>query len=143
MLEEAVQTKRCNRCNQPKPVSEFGKNRSRRDGLQHYCKACWREYESTPYQRSMRLAQVRRYQATDKGKATSKRADEKRKGSQQVKARAKVRDRVAKGKMPPASSLPCVRCNRPAHEYHHHLGYDPPNDLDVIPVCRECHRKEV
>ena len=32
--------KRCARCQQDKPTSDFSPNRSRRDGLQNYCKKC-------------------------------------------------------------------------------------------------------
>ncbi|WP_273845372.1 HNH endonuclease [Rubrobacter calidifluminis] len=32
--------KRCSRCRQIKPLSEFCKNRSRKDGYHHRCKAC-------------------------------------------------------------------------------------------------------
>lgn len=35
--------KRCNKCGQTKPQSEFGKNRSKRDGLSRWCLACCRE----------------------------------------------------------------------------------------------------
>jgi hypothetical protein len=32
--------KRCSKCGEEKPLAEFGKNKSRRDGLQSYCKSC-------------------------------------------------------------------------------------------------------
>lgn len=35
-----MQTKRCSTCKETKPVSEFGKNRSREDGLHTQCKVC-------------------------------------------------------------------------------------------------------
>ena len=34
--------KRCPRCDRLLPLEEFGTNRSNKDGLQHYCKACHR-----------------------------------------------------------------------------------------------------
>lgn len=36
--------KTCNRCKQSKELSEFGKNKRRKDGLQSYCKQCNRIY---------------------------------------------------------------------------------------------------
>lgn len=36
--------KRCTRCRTDKPLSEFGKDKSRRDGLYPYCRACMRAY---------------------------------------------------------------------------------------------------
>lgn len=33
-------SKRCSKCEEIKPISEFFKNRARQDGLAHYCKTC-------------------------------------------------------------------------------------------------------
>lgn len=38
-----MDTKYCPRCKETKPHSEFGKNKSRKDGIQQYCKVCHRE----------------------------------------------------------------------------------------------------
>lgn len=35
--------KECSKCHEIKPVVEFGKNRSRKDGLSYYCKKCHRK----------------------------------------------------------------------------------------------------
>lgn len=40
-----VQVKTCPKCGECKPVSEFSKCKSRRDGLQCYCKSCKRRYQ--------------------------------------------------------------------------------------------------
>jgi len=37
-------TKRCSRCETTKPVSDFFRNASARDGLGGYCKPCWTAY---------------------------------------------------------------------------------------------------
>jgi len=37
-------SKRCSRCKQWKPVSEFNKRSASKDGLQSYCRSCKREY---------------------------------------------------------------------------------------------------
>lgn len=42
--EEQEGTKRCSKCGKTKAVSEWGKNRRRRDGLQSQCKACMKAY---------------------------------------------------------------------------------------------------
>ena len=36
----AIRVKRCPRCGETKPLSEFHKNKLRRDGVQVYCKPC-------------------------------------------------------------------------------------------------------
>jgi len=38
------ETRFCTKCKEDKPLSEFGLNNSRKDGLQRYCKDCCREY---------------------------------------------------------------------------------------------------
>lgn len=37
--------KRCYRCKEVKPVSEFNKNRSKKDGLQGECRVCKKVYK--------------------------------------------------------------------------------------------------
>jgi hypothetical protein len=55
-------------------------------------------------------------------------------------ARAYVNRQIRDGKLPRASTKPCVRCGKRAREYHHHLGYEREHWLDVTPVCSVCHR---
>jgi hypothetical protein len=43
--------KRCARCGQTKPLSEFHKNRRRRDGVQTYCKRCRAVIDHDRYER--------------------------------------------------------------------------------------------
>ena len=45
-------TKRCFRCKNEKPVSQFYKDTSKRDGLQSYCKDCESEKQKTPESRN-------------------------------------------------------------------------------------------
>ena len=35
-----METKKCTKCGQEKPVSEFNKSAASKDGLQNYCKEC-------------------------------------------------------------------------------------------------------
>lgn len=44
--------------------------------------------------------------------------------------------------IPRPESLCCLKCSRIAAHYHHFLGYEPEHWLDVIPLCRSCHRLE-
>jgi ribosomal protein S27AE len=43
--EEKPTEKRCSRCGEIKPNTEFGRNKRKADGLQGWCKACQRQYE--------------------------------------------------------------------------------------------------
>lgn len=44
-----METKHCNKCGKDKPISEFGKNSSKKDGLQSMCKECTKEYKKLHY----------------------------------------------------------------------------------------------
>lgn len=41
-----MRMKRCNRCNELKDRSQFGKNKNASDGLDHYCKECRKKYRA-------------------------------------------------------------------------------------------------
>jgi len=70
-------TKRCSRCKTPKDRSEFWPNPHRTDGLNAYCKGCWREYtrlrmrvyRQRPEVKRKNCQYMRAYRKTEKGKA--------------------------------------------------------------------------
>ena len=45
-----METKLCTKCGQVKPVSEFGLNKSKKDGLQSHCKECVKAYKKKHYE---------------------------------------------------------------------------------------------
>jgi 5-methylcytosine-specific restriction endonuclease McrA len=57
-----MQEKRCSRCNEIKPVSEFGKDRRNKDGLLIYCKSCKRKINAS--QSEYRKEYMKRYLVT-------------------------------------------------------------------------------
>lgn len=77
-------TKQCTKCNRDKPLDEFHKDRTRRDGHAGQCKACKRAYRNSRYRkdRSRELSQQRRYRSTHKEKiaAGQKRRRQQRPG---------------------------------------------------------------
>lgn len=156
-MAETIQTKRCPQCKQFKPISEFNKHRSNKDGLQSYCKICHRkntkEFSQTEKGRVCQKRGQKRfrkqnpkyhkehqkeYQKTEKGKVTRKRFYTRH--PNHLKAKNIVKNAIRDGKLPQPNSLQCS-CGESAQHYHHHLGYAPEHLLDVIPVCQECHRK--
>ena len=66
-----VEKKCCSRCNVVKPSSEFGKNITRPDGLQGYCKICRSEYSKIPNPK--RKAYERQYKLDHKDKEYARR----------------------------------------------------------------------
>lgn len=56
-----MNTKRCSSCKQTLPVTAFGKNRSKRDGLKCYCKACCKARRTTPETKAKRAAYDRQW----------------------------------------------------------------------------------
>lgn len=44
-----METKKCNKCNEFKPLAEFNRNKTRKDGLHTYCKKCNKEVSANYY----------------------------------------------------------------------------------------------
>jgi hypothetical protein len=62
---------------------------------------------------------------------------------QKMAARKVVRLAVAKGRLANPKLSVCALCkNQMAVMYHHYKGYDLEHQLDVIPVCRKCDKKD-
>lgn len=86
--------KECIRCNQIKDISEFGKNKKKKDGLQVYCKECRRqegkkyyyeqggkekvqERQKTDEYKKNRSEYIKEYSQTEQGKEVIKRGRDK------------------------------------------------------------------
>lgn len=86
--------KKCIRCNQTKNISEFGKNKKKKDGLQVYCKECRRqegkkyyyekggkekvqERQQTEEYKKNRSKYMKEYLQTEQGKEVIKRGRDK------------------------------------------------------------------
>ena len=134
--------KTCSKCRQEKCLSEFRFLSSQSDGLDYYCRSC-------------RDAGYRKYATTEKGRKTRNEAEKRRRdkglakryivSDEKSKAHSLVNRAIRSGDMPPAKHLQCAlnyaNCLGDARDYHHHNGYEGNHALDVIPVCRSCHKK--
>jgi hypothetical protein len=58
----------------------------------------------------------------------------------QWQARLTVRRAIIHNDLPRLAQQKCTDCGQQAVNYHHHLGYAPEHWLDVVPLCRKCHR---
>lgn len=56
-------------------------------------------------------------------------------------AGSKVSQAIKKGELKKLSDCKCVECGNGATEYHHYIGYQKKNWLDVVPVCKPCHKE--
>lgn len=63
-----METKTCTNCGETKPVTEFGADKRKRDGLTSWCKECKRREQRERYanNRDVLKARVQRIQAEDR-----------------------------------------------------------------------------
>lgn len=162
---DTIQTKRCCKCKQFKPISEFHKDKTRKDEHFCRCKVCCSKYVKK-YNKSERYKIIRkqyeqseegkiaqkRYHQSKKGKVKDKRYAQSKKGKisskryyshhpKQHKARQAIYNAIRDNRLPPPDTRLCHYCPKPSQHYHHWHGYEKEHWLDVIPVCRDCHSK--
>jgi len=61
-----METKKCSKCGEVKAVSEFNKNKNRKDGLHTYCKKCVKQYYQVNKEKT--LEQKKQYRQANKEK---------------------------------------------------------------------------
>jgi hypothetical protein len=139
-------SKVCSRCKKTKPLSFFHKDASCKDGHTRACKECISAWSKAVYRANPQKVLTKNaawYRSNpEKGKAYQRKYQSvhRDKLRKQKEARQAVRNAVRSGKLPPVKTLKCIRCGNQARDYHHHKGYAEKHQLDVIPVCRPCHR---
>lgn len=126
--------KYCTGCREWHPVSAFGKDASRSDGLAAMCrKTRGRKAKATYRPRPRESTMGARFAPARDG--------------DREQARARVNLLVRTGRLPRPNDMPCFDCGarwregQPRHEYDHHLGYAAEHQEHVQAVCRPCHRK--
>ena len=88
-----MNTKRCSKCGDTKPISMFHKNRTRPDGLDYWCKECRKQYyashreDKLEYNKQYRATHkkemqqyMKQYYASPKGKMVRAKADARKRG---------------------------------------------------------------
>jgi abortive infection bacteriophage resistance protein len=142
-MTDFVESKFCHKCGQVKPLSEFNKDKSGKDGYANHCKACEKlraeQRRRTPKYKEYHKQYDKQYQQEEKRKQWH--LEYRRNNKERMVARRAVSVAVRAGRLPRISTLKCSNCPKQARDYHHHLGYAFEHWLNVIPVCRKCHKK--
>jgi hypothetical protein len=160
-MSDTIQTKRCTKCKRIKPLADFYRDKIKSDGHTSRCKICTvnriKAFRKTPVGKlySRNISSKYRQNNREKFKTSQLRYRHSEKGRAYLRkerfflkifhpnryaARKTVARAVEHGRLQPAKTKKCSCCNQKAEEYHHHKGYEESNWLDVIPVCKKCHR---
>lgn len=126
--------KRCPRCERWLPLSDFGRNRSRADGVQQYCRTCMRPYKRTHEHQRYDSGRVTPDPTAQRARASTyarRHPDKKRAHSAVVRA-------LRTGRLVRPSA--CERCGRECVPHAHHIDYAQP--LNVVWLCSTCHGEE-
>ncbi len=132
-LEKARDKKWCVGCKVWQLKADFGKDRSRGDGLSTICLDYERLRSRNKYQKKQRPIPGRSFVPPRDG-------DKKQ-------ARRRINYFVEAGLLPQPNDLPCFDCGcvwvpgGVRHEYDHHLGYASENHENVQAVCSTCHHQ--
>ena len=72
-----MKTKQCSKCKETKPVSGFGKDARRKDGLRCWCKECIRQYRQRPEAKERRRQDNQRPEAKERRRQREQRPEVK------------------------------------------------------------------
>lgn len=152
--------KTCKRCQQKKSLTDFGKDKNRKDGFTDWCKPCRNEYRLQWRENNLEHAkEIERKNKRDererKGKEHfreydrqwyAKNADKKKeyvaerrkKDKKKIRAQNKLNKAIQSGKIKRPSK--CDHCGKRRKVDGHHHDYNKP--YDVVWLCRSCHMTE-
>jgi len=132
--------KKCSKCGETKPFSEFYKEPIKKDGHAAWCRACCAIYRLGRRRQERAMAKeyalkwddrIKAYNRSDAGKARGRRSREKRKF--EAKAQCTLNQAVKAGRI---KKDKCRLCGEQDTEAHHH-DYNKPLDVDWL--CRKHH----
>lgn len=78
--------KRCSKCGRELPLSEFYKNKGKKDGLMCWCKDCCKAHGHSSRGKTANAKKCKKYQGTEKGKAAHIKRQAKYASSEKGKA---------------------------------------------------------
>ena len=134
-----MNTKRCGKCGQTKPVSEFFKSKNQKDGYRSRCKSCHMEdckaYAQTGYYKRYNREYERKPEVRERRKLTK--VEYRQRTDVRIKnmARSYTNHLIRAGKL---NREPCAFCGKEQAESHH-IDYTQP--LIIVWLCADCHRE--
>ena len=137
-----MDSKVCFKCKQEKPISDFYKHHSMKDGRLNKCKDCTKEDVRARRRRddSVREYDRRRYQENPERRRKNRAACKERYAADPIRAKARysLNNAVRDGRIDKPDR--CSRCNSKERRIEaHHEDYTKP--LEVIWLCSLCHRR--
>lgn len=118
-------------------ISEQGKIVTKCYENSEKCKIYRKQYQQSKQGKLMKT----HYLNTKKGKTTNALYAKhyRLQHPEYCQAHNAVRQAIVDGKLESLAKLRCLYCPNPAKHYHHHKGYKPEYQLEVIPICKGCH----
>jgi hypothetical protein len=142
-------SKTCSKCKISKELDQFYKDKSRKDGLQRYCKECsvkiQLKYQSSPEGKAIKAkwkatdggkAIIAKWRASPEGKVSNAKWNAKYELNNQIKRKAQsiVNNAIAGGKI---ERFPCEVCQTNTNIHAHHCDYAHP--LVITWLCTKHH----
>lgn len=134
--------KKCAECGQELALTEFNKNKSKKDGLQDRCRACFSRYNKARYaaNREKTKANVKRYREEHPEAILETKLRMCSKNPTRINASRAVDAALKVGRL--TNPGICFGCGCTSDEHRieaHHHDYSKP--LDVVWLCTPCHRR--
>ena len=151
--DRRMDTKKCSKCGETKPISLFNRDVAKRDGIRSDCKACQAVSRAAHY-RSHRNEECENTRMYYLGREEEKKVkmrvwrDKNRERiatyariryhqtPEAMKARRMVRDAKSRGELIPC---PCENCGATDKTEAHHDDYSKP--LEIRWLCKSCHMR--
>jgi hypothetical protein len=141
MKQQSIEAKNCSKCGELKPLTEYTKHQTGKDGLYSQCKPCFAAYAREHYEKNKerRIKQVDQYRKANWEKYKQQIYERERKSPEKRKARHAVNNAVASGKIERPYLCEAPKCIELKLDFHHTKGYEKENWFTGVWLCRVHH----